>query len=325
MSAANAARSLTPTGDWLSRSFRLAMSSLGGYLPVILLAVIPWFLALAVCVWYGLRDGVMVADFETGNIAFEGLDDRLPMLFAGAAILTMLFFGLRLLYTTTSRNVAAAHRVDGVVAHSDAAEEIVTSEEPEMERPLAAAARQWPSVSGVTLTRTLAYVVLYATGSLLALLSPFLILLFPLMAVAIVWVWVRFVLSNAPAALRGGWRQPLDEARRATTGHGMAVFGRLLALTVVGVSVLIMANLAGSIASAVSGSQPESTVEPFAETVPFNEILPSNPAALALSWVFLAIGFGLWQILSATAHTLLFLDLRGELGPEPEREDRQPD
>lgn len=321
---------LTPTGDWLSRSFRLAVSSLGWYMPVVLLAVIPWFMALAVCAWYGLRDGVMIADFETGQVDFEGLAGREVFVFAATAVATMGFLGVRLLYTTVSRNVAAAYRApegDGPGAAEDAAD--VTAEGPTEQdntsaSPLVQASHRWPAVSGVTIGRGLMYFGLYMFGSILAFTSPVLVLALPVVFAVIAWIWVRFALANAPAAMTGGLSQPLRSAYQATAGRTAAVFGRLVALTIIGISVLIVANLFGGIAASVSGSQPSETVEPFAETIAFNDVLPSNPAALAMSWVILAIGVGLWQVLSATAHTLLYLDLRGELGPGPETSEGRP-
>ncbi len=301
---------LMSVGDWIGRSFRLTIGSLGLYMPLILLVVIPWFLALAVNAWYGLRDGVMVADFETGDIAFENLDGRAPYLGAAAVLLFMLFLGLRLLYTYVSRSVAVAYR-----RADDASPAPTTSDDepPEAVNTLGLAARQWPSVIGVTIVRTLVYIVLYLAGWLAVLLSPVMVLAAPVIVGVMAWFWLRHVLANAPAADGHGWRSSLDRARAATADRAMGVFGRLVSLTIVGFSLLIVANTFGSVAAAISGSQPDTPVEPFAETVLFNDLFPSNPAALALSWVFLAIGVGAWQVLSATAHTLLYLDLRGEL------------
>ncbi len=297
-------------GDWLSRSFRLTVGSLGGYLPLILLVVIPWFMALAVAAWYGLRDGVMVTDFETGAVEFQNLDGRLPILTVSIALLVMLFFGLRLLYTYTSQNVAAAFRRSA----NDSAGPVVDSADVESgANTLGLAARRWPAVTGVTLIRTFVYVVLYLIGWVAVVLSEVMVLLAPVVVAAIAWFWSRHVLSNASVSAGQGWRQSFDDARGITTNKAMGVFGRLVSLTIVGFSLILVANTFGSLASAISGSQPDTPVEPFADTVMFNDLFPSNPAALALSWVFLAIGVGAWQILSATAHTLLYLDLRGEL------------
>ncbi len=299
---------LMSVGDWIGRSFRLTIGSLGAYMPLILLVVIPWFLALAVSTWYGLRDGVMVADFETGDIAFENLEGRLPLLSLSIAMLFMLFLGLRLLYVYASRNVSARYATADAMDGNTNADQAV--EDP---NTIGSAARQWPSVVGVTLVRVAVYVVLYLAGWLAVLLSPVMILAAPIIVAVMVWFWTRHVLSNAPASDGDGWRASLDRARAATAERAVGVFGRLVSLTVVGFSLVIVANTFGSVAASISGSQPDTPVEPFAETVLFNDLFPSNPAALALSWVFLAIGVGAWQILSATAHTLLYLDLRGEL------------
>ncbi len=306
---------MIPVGEWLSRSFRLSVREAGHFLPVVVLILVPAYLALSVALWYGLRDVVMVSDRIRGTIGFEGdLTAALGLAGLAVALLILLF---HLVYATACCHFRAV-AIAGSTAGSDTPHGDPDGESaPALWRAaLHSGLLRWPPVSATFLVRLAAYWGIFALLSFLTAASPFFALLFPLWPLVAVMVWVRYSLAGVVAAVGddGHGRSTiasLSASAAATRFRFWPLLGRLLALAVVGASLFFFGNVVGGLFSALSGAQPTGTVDPFAERIAFNQVLPTNPASFALNWLFLAFGAGAWQVLSAAGHSLLYADLDG--------------
>lgn len=310
-------RPLMPVGEWLSRSFRLSVREAGHFLPVVVLTLVPAYLSLAVALWYGLRDVVMVSDRVAGTIGFEG-EMSTALVWAGIATMVVIVL-FHLLYATACchfRAIGMSEPVAATPVSEGESEAGPTGEPPLWRAALQSGFRRWPPVSATFFARLTLYWGTFAVLSVLTAVSPFFGLLFPLWPVLVVVVWVRFSLAGVSAAVgddgRGSSAGPSLAASFAATRLRFWPFlGRLLALAVVGGSLFFLGNVVGGVFSAFSGGQSSDTIDPFAERIAFDQVLPTNPASFAINWLFLAFGAGAWQVLSAAGHSLLYAELDG--------------
>lgn len=312
-----AVQPLVPVGEWLSRSFRLSVREAGHFLPVVLLTLVPAYLALSVALWYGLRDVVMVSDRVRGTISFEGeMTTALGLAGLATAILILLF---HLLYATACCHFRSVRIGGPSTVHTD------PDADPEpapWRSALLSGLLRWPPVSGTFLVRLALYWGTFALLSVMSAISPFFVLLFPLWPLVAVVAWVRYSLAGVVAAVGDDGRgrstsASLGASVAATRFRFWSLLGRLLALTVVGASLFFLGNVVGGVFSAISGGQASGTIDPFGERIAFAQVLPTNPASFALNWLFLAFGAGAWQVLSAAGHSLLHADLDGSRLDDP--------
>lgn len=331
-----AAAPLAPLGEWLSRSFRLMLQEAGHFLPMVLLTLAPGYLGLSVAVWYGFRGAIVTSDRTTGDVTFEGGSGPALVAAAVAAVVLLLLF--HLLYAAACRHFLAVgagqHGEDNRVHGAGLDPDPPTGFQPSTTGSAVAEAEddgvssapwslamktgllRWPPVSATFLIRFALYWGLLVLLSVLTSVSPVFVLLVPFWPLVAALAWVRFSVSGVVAAVGDhGLGRPAGESLATsmalTRYRYWPLFGRLLALAMVGLSLIVMGNLIGGIVSAIAGGQPSGAVDPFAERVVFDQVLPTNPASFAISWLFLAFGAGAWQILSAAGHSLMYADLKG--------------
>ncbi len=288
---------LGSVNEWINEVLRLARTRAGNFLPMIVVLIVPAGLLNGLMVWWGLQDVVVLTDAETDQISVEGLGDNAIALVGG-------------LVTFLASLVAGA-----VVAVATVRQTwTLLDDDPEpWSESMRAALGRLPRTLIVTAALLGVIVATYFVVAIGATVAPLsLLLTVPLGVAAVVWVVIRWSLAFVAVAKAPAGVRPLPTSWRLTGGRFWGLLGRTLLVGFIGVTFWLMASLISTPFTALAGgSGGTSTIEPGAEEIRLDEVLPDNPATFAIGQLFSSLANGASVVVWAIGMALLYRRLSG--------------
>lgn len=293
---------MAPAGQWLREAMRLAISRAGHLFPLIVVLNVPVNLLFAVAFWYALHGAVFSTEPGTRTLTNpDGSVVRYGLLVA-AMVLSFL--------TSVVLSSAAVHQARAAL-----------HEEPvPWSDSLLATLRRLPAVLLAGAASAVVIAGLYLAFFASVALAPVLVLAtFPLWLVGSALAAVRFSLAVPAATVGPSPGRALATSWSLTRTRFWALFGRLVLLLLLGLSVLFLAQVVASPIVALAGGGAKETITPGATRIPVADVVGDNPAAFAIGQLFSALGGGAATILVGVATFLLYRELGGA-GAEPAAE-----
>jgi hypothetical protein len=167
-----------------------------------------------------------------------------------------------------------------------------------------------PRATGVMLAIGAMVGVGYALVVGSVIVSPALVLLtFPLWVVGSIWVMTRFALAQVAASVAPPGVRSLGTSWTLTRQRFWAVLGRMVLLLLVSIALSVVTSLVATPFTAFAGGG--GGLEPGTEEIHFADVLGDNPAVLAISQLFSALGNGASTVIWVVGLMLIYRDLTG--------------
>ena len=292
-----ASASLAPLREWMGELFRIVSSRAGHFFPMIVLLIVPTYLAFGVSSWYAFHDLVLTTNSASDEFGFANPDaSTVWYVLAGVTLLVVLVAMVTLL-------VSSVRQVQ--IALGEEGEPWSTS--------MAKGIGRLPRALGLTAVLLLMLFVLFVMVVTVGAAPVLAIVTVPLWIVGSLLLSVRLSLTIVAASLAPRGVRCLEISWKLTRSHSRALFGRMAMLTLFSISLSLVMTVAATPFIGIVGGAGTAPLEPNASELPFSDLLGDNPAVFAIGQLFSALGYGAAMVLWAAGFVLLYRDLSGPL------------